>query len=101
MPTPSTSKQHYIDDPVTEGASGSASCSPCWERGYNFSTGHQCECGGDLYIADNADGAIYDGDEYECCECGDHGAMTVYEDGEVSPMSFGENDPSADTGEAG
>ena len=63
--------------------------SPCWERGYSFDTGHSCEsCGGTLYIADNADGGIYDGNEYECHACGKHGSMTVYDDGEVCAHEF-------------
>ena len=70
-------------------------CSPCWERGYNFDTGHSCEsCGGSLYIGDNADGCNYDGNEYECHACGKHGSMTVYEDGEVCGHEFDEENAS-------
>ncbi len=65
------------------------SAAPCWERGYNFGTGIECEipnCEGELYISDNADGLIYDGDDYECEECGAGGAMYVYPDNDGRPQ---------------
>ena len=61
----------------------------CRDRGYNFDTGIECDvadCGGTLCIADNADGLIYDSDEYECEECGVHGAMHVYPDDDGKPQ---------------
>ena len=57
------------------------SCSPCWDRGYNFETWLECEeatCGGMLHISDNCDGLIYDGDEYECPDCGATGSMMLF-----------------------